>query len=81
MNNFIPLLFQRFRSPQLWRVLLVYAGASWGVIQVLDILDHFGLPDWFFLTGVILLLLGLPITLGTALIQAGKRAPRICPDF
>jgi len=74
MKDPVRSLLQRFRSPHLWRVFLLYAGVSWGVLQALDILDHFGLPDWFFLSGVLLLVLGLPIMLGTALIQAGNPA-------
>lgn len=73
IGSWLP-FFRRFKSPRLVRTLLVYGGVSWGIIQVLDVLDHFGLPDWFFFSGVILLLVGLPITVGTAWIQAGKPA-------
>jgi tetratricopeptide (TPR) repeat protein len=54
-----------------WQVLVVYLGASWGVLEVVDVLkDNMGLPDWVFPFAVVLLLIGLPIMLGTAAIQA-----------
>jgi hypothetical protein len=64
-------LLERLRSARLARVLIVYAAASWVVIQVLDILaQHFTLPEWFFPAGLALLALGLPVLIATALIQA-----------
>lgn len=63
-------LLERARSGRLVRVLLVYAIASWAVLQVIDVLDEqFGFPDWFFPAAIALLLIGLPIILGTALLQ------------
>jgi tetratricopeptide (TPR) repeat protein len=54
-----------------WQVLVLYMGASWGVLEVVDVLkDNMGLPDWVFPFAVVLLLIGLPIMLGTAVIQA-----------
>jgi hypothetical protein len=54
-----------------WQVLVLYMGASWGVLEVVDVLkDNMGLPDWVFPFAVVLLLIGLPIMLGTAAIQA-----------
>ena len=54
-----------------WQVLVLYMGASWGVLEVVDVLkDNMGLPDWVFPLAVVLLLIGLPIMLGTAMIQA-----------
>jgi len=64
-----------------WQVLILYLGASWGVLEVVDVLkDNMGLPDWVFPFAVVLLLIGLPIMLGTAVIQArfaaqGARPP------
>ena len=53
-----------------WQVLAVYIGASWVVLQVVDVLkDNMGLPDWVFPFSVVLLLIGLPIMLVTAMIQ------------
>lgn len=67
-------LLQRVRSAHLVRVLVVYAAASWVVIQALDILSqHFTLPKWFFPAGLALLAIGLPILVATAL--SSYRAP------
>lgn len=58
-------------SRSVWQVLFLYLGASWGVLEVVDVLkDNMGLPDWVFPFAVVLLLIGLPIMLGTAAIQA-----------
>ncbi|MEK6255426.1 MAG: tetratricopeptide repeat protein, partial [Gemmatimonadales bacterium] len=59
-----------------WQVLAVYIGASWVVLQVVDVLkDNMGLPDWVFPFSVVLLLIGLPIMLVTAMIQGRPGAP------
>jgi tetratricopeptide (TPR) repeat protein len=59
----------------LWQVLALYAGASWVVLQVVDVVkDNMGLPDWVFPFALLLLLIGLPIIVATALVQ-GRRAP------
>ena len=58
-----------------WQVLAVYIGASWVVLQVVDVLkDNMGLPDWVFPFSVVLLLIGLPIMLVTAMIQGRPAA-------
>lgn len=63
----------RLRSS--WQVLAVYIGASWVVLQVVDVLkDNMGLPDWVFPFSVVLLLIGLPIMLVTAMIQGRPTA-------
>ncbi|MGW8282015.1 MAG: tetratricopeptide repeat protein [Gemmatimonadota bacterium] len=66
-------------SRTLIQVLGIYAAGSWLVLQVVDVLtDNMGLPDWVFPFAVVLLLIGLPIILATAVIQArtaGIRAP------
>jgi len=60
-----------------WQVLVLYMGASWGVLEVVDVLkDNMGLPDWVFPFAIVLLLIGLPIMLGTAAIQARAAAYR-----
>ena len=58
----------------MWQVLAVYLGASWGVLQVVDVVtQNMGLPTWVFPFAFVLLLLGLPVLLATAIIQ-GKPA-------
>jgi tetratricopeptide (TPR) repeat protein len=64
-------LLEQSGGRSVWQVLVVYLGASWGVLEVVDVLkDNMGLPDWVFPLAVVLLLIGLPIMLGTAVIQA-----------
>ncbi len=54
----------------LWQVLALYAGASWVVLQVVDVVkQNLGLPDWVFPFALLLLLIGLPIIVATALVQ------------
>ena len=55
----------------LWQVLALYVGASWVVLQVVDVVkDNMGLPDWVFPFALLLLLIGLPIIVATALVQS-----------
>jgi tetratricopeptide (TPR) repeat protein len=68
----------RLRS--FWQVLAVYIGASWVVLQVVDVVkDNMGLPDWVFPSGLILLLIGLPIMLVTAMVQGRPSATASIP--
>ena len=54
----------------------MYIGASWVVLQVVDVLkQNMGLPNWVFPFAVVLLLIGLPIMLATAILQARPVAP------
>lgn len=54
----------------LLQILGLYAAGSWLVLQVVDVLvDNMGLPDWVFPFAVVLLLIGLPIILTTAVVQ------------
>ena len=59
----------------LWQVLAVYVTASWVVLQVVDVLkDNMGLPDWVFPFALVLLLIGLPIIVTTAILQGRRTA-------
>lgn len=54
----------------IWQVLAVYVGVSWAVLQVVDVLtQNMGLPTWVFPFALVLLLIGLPVMLATAIIQ------------
>ena len=54
----------------LLQVLGIYAAGSWLVMQVVDLLkENMGLPDWVFPFALVLLLIGLPIILTTAVVQ------------
>lgn len=60
------------RRTRLVRVLLVYLGGSFAALEAVDLLgDKMALPEWVFTGAIVLLLLGLPIVIATALIQAG----------
>lgn len=64
----------------LWQILGLYAAASWVVLQVVDVVkDNMGLPDWVFPFALLLLLVGLPIIVATAMVQ-GRRAPEAAGD-
>lgn len=53
------------------KVLAVYGSASFVVLQVIDLLEErLALPDWMFTGALVLLLIGLPILITTALVQA-----------
>jgi len=63
------------KNRSLWQILAVYAAASWVVLQVVDVVkDNLGLPDWVFPFALLLLLVGLPIIVATAMVQ-GRRVP------
>lgn len=62
-------------------VLIVYLAMSWGVLWVAGVLTNVvGLPAWTPGMTLVLLLIGLPITVATALVQGGLPGLRIV-DF
>ncbi len=76
-KNGLGQLIGQVGARSVWQVLVIYMGASWGVLEVVDVLkDNMGLPDWVFPFAIVLLLIGLPIMLGTAAIQARAAAHR-----
>jgi tetratricopeptide (TPR) repeat protein len=61
-----------------WQCLGIYLAASWLALQVVDILaDNVGLPDWVFPFAIVLLVIGLPVVLATAVVQ--ERLPGASP--
>lgn len=69
-------LAERMKGNAVWRVLAVYLGASWIVLQVVDVVkQNMGLPDWVFPFAVVLLVIGLPIMLTTAMLQGRPARP------
>jgi tRNA A-37 threonylcarbamoyl transferase component Bud32/tetratricopeptide (TPR) repeat protein len=71
---------------RLVRVMAVYLVASLAALQgVSFLINQLGLPGWFIPAGVVLLLMGLPIIMATALIQAAAlpagAAPRAAPPW
>ena len=69
----MPNVAERMRASHVWGVLAVYLGASWIVLQIVDVVkQNLGLPDWVFPFALLLLLIGLPIILATAFLQGGR---------
>ncbi|HUP87830.1 MAG TPA: hypothetical protein VM100_00615 [Longimicrobiales bacterium] len=65
----------------IWQVLLIYLGASWAVLQVVDqVQGRLNLPDWVYGAALILLLIGLPIVLATAFVQEGTTTTSVTTD-
>ncbi|MCL7960332.1 MAG: hypothetical protein M8861_09085, partial [marine benthic group bacterium] len=63
------------KNRSLWQILAFYAAASWVVLQVVDVVkDNLGLPDWVFPFALLLLLVGLPIIVATAVVQGRHTA-------
>ena len=70
--NTIKGLIHEIHRRSLWQVLGIFLAASWGVIQVVDVLtEAAGLPDWTPTMALVTLMLGLPICLATAFVQEG----------
>ena len=64
---------------RLIRVLAVYLGVSFAALEAISIVtDQVGLPDWVVPFAFVLLLIGLPIIVATALAQsASAPAPMV----
>jgi tetratricopeptide (TPR) repeat protein len=71
-------LIREAHRRSLWQVLSVYLVASWVALQVVEIItESAGLPDWAQPFALMLLIIGLPIVLATAVVQEGvSGAPR-----
>jgi tetratricopeptide (TPR) repeat protein len=68
-------LLRETHRRSVWQVLAVYVGVSWAVLQVVDVLtQNMGLPTWVFPFALVLLLIGLPMMLATAIIQGRASA-------
>jgi eukaryotic-like serine/threonine-protein kinase len=72
MNGFTPIgVWRAIRRARLLRILAVYLTSAFVVLQVVDIfVEQLALPDWFFPGSIVLLLVGLPIIVATALVQS-----------
>ncbi len=71
MGMFRKLIHELHRR-SLWQVLVIYLGASWLVLQAVDTLaGALSLPEWAPPLALFLLIVGFPIVLATAFVQAG----------
>ena len=62
----------------LWQVVAVYLGASWAVLEATDqVQERFLMPDWVYGAAWVVLLLGFPIVLASAMVHenVGRPAP------
>ncbi len=74
-------LIHEIHRRSLWQVLGFYLAVSWVVLQVVDVIgNNFGLPGWVAPASLVLLLLGLPVVLGTAFVQEGVGGSRSSRD-
>jgi tetratricopeptide (TPR) repeat protein len=61
-------LIREAHQRSLWQALVVYLGASYGVLEAVQLFrDEFGLPDWLLPVALVLLLIGLPVVIVTSL--------------
>ena len=65
-------LIREIHRRSLWQVLGVYLAGSWVALQVVEQLtEAAGLPDWVRPFSLVLLILGFPIVMATAIVQEG----------
>jgi eukaryotic-like serine/threonine-protein kinase len=86
MDRFKRLIIEAHRR-SLWQVLGVYLVSSWVVIQVVNEFTRAaGLPDWVPPFALVLLMVGLPVVMATAVVQEGgpgaapEAPPEMAPD-
>ncbi|MDH3222114.1 MAG: tetratricopeptide repeat protein [Gemmatimonadota bacterium] len=69
-------LAREMHRRSIWQVLSVYAVGGWIAFSVVQTLtEGLGLPDWFPPFAMVLLIIGLPIVLATAIVQEGLAPP------
>ncbi len=66
-------LIHEIHRRSLWQVLTVYLGASWIVLEAANqVIERYLLPEWVYPAALIILLVGLPIVLATALVREDR---------
>jgi TolB-like protein/Flp pilus assembly protein TadD len=61
-------LLREVHQRSLWQALVVYLGASYAVLEAVDLFSgRYGLPAWLFSVAALLLLLGLPLVVVSTL--------------
>jgi tetratricopeptide (TPR) repeat protein len=62
---------ERLKQSAVVQAVLVFLGASWVILQVVDVLqERLGLPDWVFPLTLILLAIGFVVVLATSWVQS-----------
>lgn len=81
-------LLVRLKQSAVVQAVIVFLGASWVLLQVVDMLqDRLGLPEWTFSITLILLVIGFVVVLATAWVQsrpattAGEEAGELPSDW
>jgi hypothetical protein len=65
-------LIREIHRRSLWQVLGVYVVGGWAALEAVGgIATAAGLPDWLPSLALVLLVLGLPVVLATAVVQEG----------
>ncbi len=65
-------LIREIHRRSLWQVLGIYVIGGWIALQIVDTLaGALKLPDWAAPLALILLIIGLPLVLATAVVQEG----------
>ena len=65
-------LIAEIHRRSVWQILALFGATAWAVLEVVDTLIQYGLlPEWAFKGSLGVILLGLPVILATAFIQAG----------
>ncbi|HSM35233.1 MAG TPA: tetratricopeptide repeat protein [Longimicrobiales bacterium] len=76
MKDFLDEMHRR----SVWQVVGMYLAASWMVLQVVDVIgNNVGLPDWVAPAALVLLLVGMPIVVMTAVVQKGFQSRLASP--
>ena len=69
-----PKLPHEIHRRSLWQALGIYLAASWGAPQVVGtVVETANLPEWLPGMALVLLIIGLPVALGTAFVQGGTK--------
>lgn len=71
-ENGVKRLVKEAHRRSLWQVMILYLGASWAVLEAADhVIQRFEMPEWAYGTAVLLLLIGFPVVMATAIVQEG----------
>jgi fatty acid desaturase len=69
-------LLHEIHGRSLWQVLGVYLAGSWGALQVVEtVVESASLPEWLPAMALVLLVIGLPIVMATAVVQSAPAGP------
>jgi formylglycine-generating enzyme required for sulfatase activity/pimeloyl-ACP methyl ester carboxylesterase len=70
----MPNRLQKLRELSLWQVAAIYVGTAWVVLQATDLfINRLHFPAWLFTAVFVLLAVGLPVVMATAVLQQRTR--------